>query len=105
MLMMVCTQQSCIVMTMQSKIRMKKFIMSMLLLRAGDVEPGMNVYAEGSSRAAGRVVALDGTLGIALIRLEAAFGPKESPLHVGTQDGSLIKAHRPSWWPQDWGQE
>ena len=79
--------------------------MVVVVLLAGNVEPGMNVYAEGSSRAAGKVVAVDGAGGIAVIRLEAAFGPKESPLHAGKQDGPLINAHRPSWWPQNWGQE
>jgi len=75
------------------------------LLITGAVEPGRIVYAEGSARAAGKVVAVDGTAGMAVVRLEVAFGPKESPLHVGQKDGPLIKAQRPAWWPQEWGQD
>ena len=74
-------------------------------LLAGAVESGMSVFAEGSARAVGKVVAMDGAAGLAVIRLEVAFGLKESSLHVGQKDGPLIKAQRPSWWPQEWGQE
>ena len=65
----------------------------------------MSVYADGSPRAAGKVVTIDGQAGMAVIRLEAAFGPKQSPLHVGEKSGPLIRAHKPSWWPEQWGQE
>lgn len=75
------------------------------VLFAGGVKAGMSVYAEGLARAAGKVVAVDGQAGMAVIRLEAAFGPEQSALHVGQQDGPRINAHRPSWWPQQWGQE
>ena len=65
----------------------------------------MSVYADGSPRAAGRVVTIDGQVGLAVIRLEAALGPKQSPLHVGEKSGPLISAFQPSWWPEQWGQE
>ena len=65
----------------------------------------MNVYADGSSRPAGKVVTLDGQTGLAIIRLEAAFGPKQSPLRVGQKSGPVISAHQPSWWPEQWGRE
>ena len=77
----------------------------MLWLLAGTVEAGASVFAEGSARPVGKMVAMDGAAGMAVIRLEVAFGPKESPLHVGQKDGPLIRAQRPSWWPQEWGQE
>ncbi|CAL5227246.1 g10175 [Coccomyxa viridis] len=72
---------------------------------AGDVEAGTSVFAEGSARPVGKIVAMDGAAGMAVIRLEVAFGLEESPLHVGQKDGPLIRAQRPSWWPQEWGQE
>lgn len=72
---------------------------------AGAVESGMSVFAEESARAVGKVVAMDGATGLAVIRLEVAFGGKECPLHVGQKDGPLIRAQRPYWWPQEWGQE
>ena len=65
----------------------------------------MSVCADGSSRAAGKVVTICGQKGLAVIRLEAAFGPKQSPLHVGQKSGPSISAHQPSWWPEQWGQE
>ena len=65
----------------------------------------MSVFAEESARPVGKVAVMAGAAGLAVIRLEAAFGPKESPLHVGQKDGPLLEAQRPSWWPQEWGQE
>ena len=72
---------------------------------AGSAEAGMSVFANESARPVGKVAVVAGAAGLAVIRLEAAFGPKASPLHVGQKDGPLLRAQRPAWWPQEWGQE
>ena len=74
--------------------------------RAGELEAGMDVYAETSLRAVGKVqLAGTGGRGLAMLRLQAAFGENPSVLHAGAPDGPVLTAARPSWWLPEWGHE
>ena len=66
----------------------------------------MDVYAEGSTRAVGKVqLAGSRGTGLALLRLQAAFGEGAGALHAGARDGPALTASRPQWWPPEWGNE
>jgi hypothetical protein len=66
----------------------------------------MDVVAEGFRRPVGKVHALEGDLGLATLRLEAALKAIESgtALQVAGDSGRL-HPWRPSWWPAEWGHE
>ena len=72
-------------------------------VNSGQLERGQDIFAEGSTRPVGRVVVVSGNATVAVLRLQAAFD--EGPLRAGTPEGPAVKAHRPSWWPLDWGLE
>jgi hypothetical protein len=62
--------------------------------------------AEGFKRPIGKLHALEGSLGLATLRLEAALKTvrEEKTLAVASGPG-LIRPWRPAWWPTSWGHE
>ncbi|CAG9467547.1 unnamed protein product [Pedinophyceae sp. YPF-701] len=76
-----------------------------------EVAPGAKVYAEGSKRAAGKILATcaapagaGGAVGLALLRLAAVL-PADAPPLVVEGGGVAVRATRPEWWPAEWGHE
>eukprot|EP00884_Botryococcus_braunii_P019743 jgi/Botrbrau1/6452/Bobra.0034s0027.1 len=70
------------------------------------LEVGADVVAEGFRRPVGRIHALEGSLGLATLRLEAvsSAAAEEKGLALGSGPG-LIRPWRPAWWPAEWGHE
>lgn len=67
---------------------------------------GADVVAEGFRRPVGRIHALDGDLGLATLRLEAALTADAENKGLALGGGpARIRPWRPTWWPADWGHE
>ena len=90
----------------------RKRLMPVVLKRGDDGEgastaaPGDAVRLEGRRRPVGRLLAVDGERGLALLRLQPvleAASRDEACLVEGS--GASLTAERPAWWPPSWGRE
>ncbi|PSC76409.1 transferase mitochondrial [Micractinium conductrix] len=67
--------------------------------------------ADESLHSIGKVIALQGDMGLARLRLKEALGAiaEQRPLLVGDQESGTgyaeVWPYRPSWWPDEWGPE
>eukprot|EP01025_Chloroclados_australasicus_P021048 TRINITY_DN2208_c0_g2_i4.p6 TRINITY_DN2208_c0_g2~~TRINITY_DN2208_c0_g2_i4.p6 ORF type:complete len:126 (+),score=21.71 TRINITY_DN2208_c0_g2_i4:1005-1382(+) len=68
----------------------------------GGVSVEDEVQVEGGGKAIGKVRAVNGEWGIAVVRIGEYFSQKkEGVLLVGDRKG-VVKANIPEWWPESW---
>mmetsp|Transcript_22774 Transcript_22774/g.54518 ORF Transcript_22774/g.54518 Transcript_22774/m.54518 type:complete len:331 (-) Transcript_22774:729-1721(-) len=79
----------------------RKRLMPVRLSGAGRVQPGDRVEVQGEKRAAGKVTAVEGEHGLALLRLEAARAAMEGRASL-LCGGLGVEPSVPAWWPAEW---
>ena len=68
--------------------------------------PGDVVRLEGQRRPAGRLLAVEGERGLALMRIKTTLeaSARGEPCFV-EGSGASLTTERPAWWPPTWGHE
>lgn len=70
-------------------------------------QPGTEIVQAGGG-AAGVLLAAEGTLGLAHLKLAPALAAAAgggAPLHFAGDAGGRVAPARPAWWPAEWGHE
>lgn len=67
----------------------------------GELVAGDKVTAPGAARPVGKLTAVAGDRGLAVIRLDSALAAIDGQHELHCK-GRLIKPSVPEWWPQEW---